>query len=98
MFITVSKGLATGPFPEQHASSPHLPPHLYFPEIHSNIILPSTPRSSELFLPFRFSNQNFVCISYFSVGSLHEYYVGHCPTGVWYSKCSGFDPNCRQLY
>jgi hypothetical protein len=31
-----------------------------FPTIHSNI-LPSIPRSSEWPLPFRFSDQNFVC-------------------------------------
>jgi hypothetical protein len=30
----------------------------YFPNIHSNIILPSTPLSSEWSLSFRFSNQN----------------------------------------
>jgi hypothetical protein len=28
---------------------------LYFPKIHSNIILPSTPRSFQMSLPFRFS-------------------------------------------
>jgi len=33
---------------------------------HSNIIFPSTPRSSELCLTFRFSNQNFVWISHLS--------------------------------
>jgi hypothetical protein len=38
-----------------------LPPN--FPNIHSTIVLPSTPRSSEWSLPFRFSDQNFVCIS-----------------------------------
>jgi len=32
-------------------------PH-YFPKIHSDIILPSTPRSSECSLPFRFSKKN----------------------------------------
>jgi hypothetical protein len=32
----------------------------YFRKIHSNIILPSTPRSSEWSPPFRFSDQNFV--------------------------------------
>jgi len=32
----------------------------YFMKIHSNIIFPSTPRSSEWSPPFRFSNQN-VC-------------------------------------
>jgi len=31
---------------------------LHFPQIYSNIIFPSTPRSSELFLPFWFTNQN----------------------------------------
>jgi hypothetical protein len=31
-----------------------------FPKIHSNIALPSTPRSSEWSLPFRFSDQSFV--------------------------------------
>jgi hypothetical protein len=38
----------------------NLPP--YFPQIHTNIILPSTPRSSILGLHFRFSDQNFVRI------------------------------------
>jgi len=34
----------------------------YFPQILCNIILPSTPRSSEWSLPFRFSNHNNVSI------------------------------------
>jgi hypothetical protein len=34
-----------------------LPPH--FPNMHFNIILPPTPRSSEWFLPFRLFNQHF---------------------------------------
>jgi hypothetical protein len=38
----------------------------YFPNIHSNIILPSTPRSSESTFPFRFPNQNTVCIFHLS--------------------------------
>jgi hypothetical protein len=38
---------------------------LYF--YHSNIILPSTPRSSEWFLPFRLPDQNFVSISLLSL-------------------------------
>jgi hypothetical protein len=37
----------------------------YFPKIHPNIILPSTPMTSEWSLPFRFSDQNFLCISHF---------------------------------
>jgi len=38
----------------------------YLPHINPNIISPSTPRSSEWFLPFRFSDQNFICISHLS--------------------------------
>jgi hypothetical protein len=36
----------------------------YFPKIHSNINLPSTPRSSQLSLLFTFFDQNFVHISH----------------------------------
>jgi hypothetical protein len=36
---------------------------IYLPKIHSNIVFPSTPRSSEWTFPFSFSNQNIVCIS-----------------------------------
>jgi hypothetical protein len=39
---------------------------LYFPRIHSNIIFPSTPRTSVWSLPFRISDQNFVRISHLS--------------------------------
>jgi len=46
----------------------------YFPKIHYIIMFPSTPRSSELFLPFRFSDQKFVCISHFS---MHETCPAH---------------------
>jgi hypothetical protein len=49
----------------------------YFPNVHSNIIFPSTPRSSERTLPFRISTQNFVCISYF-----HKCYMPH-PSHPW---------------
>jgi len=38
----------------------------YFPKIHSNIIFPSTSRSSSWSLPFRFCDQNLICISYIS--------------------------------
>jgi hypothetical protein len=38
----------------------------YFQKIHPNIIFPSTPRSPELSLPFRFSNQNILRISHVS--------------------------------
>jgi hypothetical protein len=37
-----------------------------FFKIHFNIIFPYTPRSYKWSLPIKFSNQNFVCISYLS--------------------------------
>jgi hypothetical protein len=37
-----------------------------FRNIHLNVISPSTPLSYEWSLPFRFSDQNFVCISHLS--------------------------------
>jgi hypothetical protein len=46
-----------------------------FPTIHSDIILPSKPTSSERSLPFRFSDQSFVHISQFS----HARYMPHLP-------------------
>jgi hypothetical protein len=56
----VNKGLPLVPILIQinlvHISPP------YIPKIHSNIIFPPTPRSSEHFLPFRFSSQDIVCI------------------------------------
>jgi hypothetical protein len=45
----------------------------YFSKILSNIILPSTPRTSDWSLPFKFSGQNVVCISHLS----HACYVPH---------------------
>jgi hypothetical protein len=39
------------------------PSHSYFQKTQSNINFPSMPRSSEWSLTFRFSDQNFVCIS-----------------------------------
>jgi len=59
--LLCSQEPATGTYPEQDVSSPH--PHNYF-KIRSNIILPSTSRSSEWSTPFRFYDQNFVCVSY----------------------------------
>jgi len=46
----------TSLYPETDASV-HIFPS-YFPNIHSNIILPSVSRSCEWCHPFRFSNQN----------------------------------------
>jgi hypothetical protein len=34
---------ATGPYPEPNESNAH--PKPYFPKIHLNVVLPSTPRS-----------------------------------------------------
>jgi hypothetical protein len=50
------------------------PMHLVLPcycKIHFNIILPSTRMSSKWYLPFRFSDQKFVCISHFFRLLLH---------------------------
>jgi hypothetical protein len=58
-----SKEPANGPY--QQTDLVHTFP-VYYPNIHSNIILPPTPRYSEWSLPLEFSNQNFVCISHLS--------------------------------
>jgi hypothetical protein len=55
---------ASDTHPESHASSLYIPP--YFVKMSCNNVLPSTPRSSEWCVLFRFSDQNFVCISHFS--------------------------------
>jgi len=57
-----SQERATDPYLQTEELSPQLQP--CFPNIHSNIILPSTPRSSDWSLPFRISDQDFVCISH----------------------------------
>jgi hypothetical protein len=46
----------------------------YFPNIHYNIILSSSPKPSEWSTPLKFSGQNVVCVSYFS----HACYIS-CP-------------------
>jgi hypothetical protein len=61
----------------------------YFLKIHSNIIIESTPGSSEWSLPFRLSNQNIVCIfnlchaRYMSRPS-HPPWSDH-PNNIWWS-------------
>jgi len=47
----------------------------YFPKFHSDIIFPSTPRSSEWPFPFSLPDQNFVCISYLSHTSYFSYKI-----------------------
>jgi hypothetical protein len=49
-----------GPYPEPNEFNPH-PPTL--PKIHSNIILPSMPRSSVCALPFRLLSSASECTS-----------------------------------
>jgi len=43
---------------------PHATFPFYFPKIRSNVIFPSTPRSSGRSLPFTFPNHNIICISH----------------------------------
>jgi len=59
--LLCSQDTATGLCPERVESRPQ---HCtLFSKVRSNIILPSTPRSSEWSLSFGISDQNFVCIS-----------------------------------
>jgi hypothetical protein len=60
--LPYSQELSSGPYSEPDESSSNPPPN--FPKIHYNIIFLSISRSSELSLTFRFSDQNFVCISH----------------------------------
>jgi len=52
---------SSAPVPILNQMNPvhNFPP--YFPKIYSNIIFSPTPRSSEWYLPFRFSDKNFIC-------------------------------------
>jgi len=75
-----------------HASPP------YFPKINSNIILPSMAISSEWSAPFRFSNQNIVCISHISHASSMPYLphpaLLYHPNSV-FLKCRSYEaPRC----
>jgi len=55
---------------------------LYFYKNHSSIIFPSTPRSSEWPLTFRYSDQNFVRFSYLSPAC----YMPHPSHPLWSGK------------
>jgi len=60
----------------------------YIPKMHLNIFLPSARRSTEWSFLFRFSDQNFVCISHFSHVcymslSSHPPWFYH-PTDIWW--------------
>jgi len=63
--LLCSQGTVTGPYPQ-----PQLPP--CFSKLYSNI-LPSMPMSSKWFLPFRFSDQKYVCVYHL----LHASYTPH---------------------
>jgi len=57
----------------------HTLPH-HLSGIHSNIIFTSTTMSCKWSLPFRFSNQNILCISH----SSHPYYTLHSSrSSIW---------------
>jgi hypothetical protein len=60
--LPCSQEPATGPCPKPHPSSPRDP---------TNAIFPFTSRSSELSLPFRFSDQKFARICHISLA----YYI-----------------------
>jgi len=59
MSIIVFKEAALSSYPDQDEFNPNFPRCLR--KIHSNIIVPSTPRSSKWFFHFRFSS-NAYCI------------------------------------
>jgi hypothetical protein len=79
---------ATGPYPDPHESSPH-PPTLFLNFLF-NIILTSTPRSSEWSLPFRYSDQNCIRVCYLS----HACYI-FCPSHpLWLEYCNNVRFTC----
>jgi hypothetical protein len=85
--LSCSQEPTTGPYTEPDESNPHLPP--YFPRFHYNIISPFTPESTDLSLPFRFSDQNFGHISLLSHACytsrpFHITWFNH-PNSIWWS-------------
>jgi len=57
----------------------------YFYKIHSNITLPSTPRSSEWALPFRFFDQN--CVYIFTSFTHPSYLPWFCTPNNIFNRC-----------
>jgi len=61
---------------------------IYYSKIHSYITFPSAVRSSEWSHPFRFSDQNFVCLSHqfhacYMLHLSHPYLFYH-PNNIWW--------------
>jgi hypothetical protein len=77
--LPCSQQSATGPCLKPDESNPHLP--TLFPKIHSNITLPSMPRSSEWPLPLRFSDHHLISISHIS----HACYMPRQPHPPWFN-------------
>jgi len=65
----------------------------YFPKLHSNIIFPSTSRSSMSSLPFRFSNQNFV---YIIISAMRATFTAHHK--LWSSSLCSFLNLCSIFF
>jgi len=61
--LPFSQDPATGPYLSQTNPVHNFSP--YFPKLHSNINLPSMPKSSVCSTPFRFTDKIFLCISNF---------------------------------
>jgi hypothetical protein len=74
----------SGPCPKPDKSSPQL--STLFPKIHSYSVLSSMPWSSKWSLPFKFSNQNFLWISYFS----HACHMPYPTHPSWYDYLNIF--------
>jgi hypothetical protein len=66
-FITAFTSAAICPYPEPHQSSPC--PPFYFLKIHLNIILPSTPESSQRSLPSVFPTKPLYTLQLFPIRS-----------------------------